>query len=210
MREVANDNKENTEAETDWISVSRNRTLGNHFLSPLFVSQPNWEYSVQDSRETQAALREQLLDDPILLDFPRVFRRVQVGQVVVPRSLRPSHPHLIFNRGASAVVVLVGAGIRHRRAREVEIGRPHDSAVELVDRGSPRVRAECVRVARLGWAFAPTWWAGRLGAARTSWGPDWDKRARASRTTSLSRTPSDQCLGRRQRPPRSRRRTYGS
>jgi hypothetical protein len=179
MREVANDNKENTEAEMDWISVSRkNRTLGNHFLSPLFVSQPNWEYSVQDSRKTQAALREQFLDDPILLDFPRVFRRVQVGQVVVSRSLRPSHPHLILNRGASAVVVLVGAGAVIMR-REGEIGRPHDSAVELVDRGSPRVRAECVRVARLGWAFAATWWAWTPGSREDELGPRLGQRARA-------------------------------
>jgi hypothetical protein len=133
------------------ISVSRNS-------SPLL-----WrEQTVQDSSQAHAALRQQLLDDPLALDATHIFWRVHLGVVALPRSFRPL-PHLIFNRGASTVVVLVGIGIDIIVAhRKVEVGGPHDVAVELVDRGRPRVRAESGRVARPWWAVDPTtMWAAR-------------------------------------------------
>ena len=74
------------------------------------------------------------------------------------------------------MVVLVAGASAVIERREVEAVGPHDSAVELVDRGSPRVGAERVRVARLWGTFDATRWApgsrehklgSRLGRRRT-------------------------------------------
>jgi len=89
---------------------------------------------IQNSRETHAALHQQLLNEPILLDFPRILGRVEL-EVLLSR--RPP---------SKSIVLLVG--VVRGELWVVEFRRPHDAAVERLDGFGPRVGAERVRVAR--------------------------------------------------------------
>ena len=77
---------------------------------------------IQNSRKSHAALRQQPLDNPLFLDGPGIFGRVELK---------------VFLSRCSIGFWLV------------EFRWPDDFAVELVDVGSPRVRTDCIRVARV-------------------------------------------------------------
>ena len=106
------------------------------------------KYAVQNPRETHAALRQQLLDDPLLLDPSGIFRRVEL-EVLLARS-SPS--------GRSGFFWVI------------ELRRPDDVAVERVDGFSPRIWTEGIRVARL-WRAATATWAGFPGPLGGLLGP---------------------------------------
>ena len=91
---------------------------------------------IQNTCEAHATLHQQLLDEPVLLDFPRILGRVEL-EILLPRS-PPSQRRVL--------VVLVD--VVRGELWVVKPRRPHDAAVERVDGGGPRVRAERIRVAR--------------------------------------------------------------
>jgi hypothetical protein len=76
---------------------------------------------IQNPRKTHAGLRQQFLNDHLLLDVPGIFRRVELE--VVPSRSSPFSFRLIQFR------------------------RPHYFAVELMDGSAPCVWAEDIRVA---------------------------------------------------------------
>ena len=77
---------------------------------------------IQNPRKSHAALCQQLLDDPLLLDPPSIFTRVEL-EVFPPRRSRVSF-------------------------WVIELRWPYNVAVEFVDGGRPRVRTEDIRIAR--------------------------------------------------------------
>ena len=82
-------------------------------------------------------MHQQLLDEPVLLDLPRILWRVEL-EILLPRSPPPSQS-----------IVLVLVQVVRGELWVVDPRRPHGAAaVERLDGGGPRVGTERVRVAR--------------------------------------------------------------